>query len=185
MINKSFLFETSNVAATASRLLLIAVSHVAPLRNMLVIPISNYIYSPIVQSILVRPHQAFTHVREACSIRQLVAGKFVDAYQSNQSIRLPPLLLAAMLPLDHLGEQEDYNNVWASIVLLIVDLAIAYMIRELGNELLLSRKKNLNEKEELRLQKHIPLNIQPNNAHIFPLTRDPLKSQAIEREKTS
>ena len=166
------MFGRSTIVATMMRLLLIAVSHSDQLRNPVILPISNYIYSPIVQSVFVRPHQTIKHVQEANSIRQVLSDRFFNAYQANKSIRLPPLILAAISPFCQIDKLEDDRNFYASLFLLVVDFLIACLIWEVGRSNLLPEKPNIHEKEEIRLQNHLPLAIQPQNAHIFPLTRD-------------
>ena len=127
----------------------------------------QWLYSGALTSVFVHPHQTLSHIREAQSIRQLIGGRFVDAYKANQTIRLPPLLLAAMEPIANCGNPE----LVLALLLLLADILMAYMIESLGRKLLLAKMTVQIENEE-RIQKEMPNEIRPPNISIFPITQD-------------
>jgi hypothetical protein len=128
---------------------------------------NNWLYSPALVSLFVRPHQTLNHLREAISIQGLLSGKFVNAYQANQAIRVPPLVLAGFTPLVTL----EHSELWWSLLLLMVDFGIAYLIEALGREILLKPNSETDTEEEVQSQ--LPEAIRAPNAHIFPITQTP------------
>jgi GPI transamidase subunit PIG-U len=182
------MIEASTFLATVVRLLVVVAPHVSHGRRPF-LPTTNFIYSPLLQSLFVRPHQTLVHVQEASAIQKLLSGRFVGAYQAHQAIRLPPLVLAAaltLLPLEQKEREEDDSSagsnggftilsheLWVSLFLLAVDLLIGYYLQAVGKELLLPSKPDAHVVEEERLQLLFPSAIQPPNGTIFPLTREP------------
>jgi hypothetical protein len=181
------MIEASTFIATVVRVLLVVAPHVSHGRRLF-LPTTNFIYSPLLQSIFVRPHQTLVHVQEASAIQKLLSGRFVSVYQAHQSIRLPPLVLAAaltLLPLEHKERREDDSSagsnggfilsseLWVGLFLLAVDLLIGYYLQAVGKALLLPSKPDPHVVEEERLQLLLPSAIQPPNGTIFPLTREP------------
>jgi hypothetical protein len=137
--------------------------HIFPLKHNFP---KNWVYSEFLVSVLVHPHLTLSHIREAQSIQNLVNGRFADAYKANQSIHLPPLLLASLQPLLNLKNPE----LVLSSILLLVDIVIAFMIDSLGQLLLLSKPTQCTEEEE-RSQSQLPEAIKPENDHIFPISK--------------
>jgi GPI transamidase subunit PIG-U len=85
---------------------------------------------------------------------------------ANGSIRIPPLLLATLFPfLDDTAHPEF----WLAVILFLLDLAIAYLLEQIGiNVLILSKNSRRIQEEEAR-QRLLPDIIQPDYAHIFPI----------------
>jgi hypothetical protein len=164
---QAFATSLSTLVVTALRLLLI----LAPHCHHKVFQIStsfptDWIYSPSLISIFIKPCWTLDHVKEAHAIQQLLSGTFVNAYQANQSIRLPPLVLAALSPLLSL----DTPELWLALILLLVDFGIAYLLEALGRQVLYGGNSAQLTKEE-EIQRQLPKVIQPAFAHIFPIQR--------------
>jgi hypothetical protein len=159
-------FSTSRSThiVTILRLILILLPHVLPFDTLFP---SHWLYSSSLTSILIRPHQTLSHVREALAIQKLSGGRFADAYNAYSNIRLPPLVLAAITPILELPNPE----LWLSLLLLVIDFLIAYMIEAIGRKVLLSPNPNIDEEENEQSQ--LPEAIRPQNAHIFPIRREP------------
>lgn len=157
-----FWSRSSTILVTVIRLLIIILQSVLPFQ--LVFP-NNWLFSPNLISVLVRPHQTLWHVREAAAIQHLLSGKFADAYRANQTIRLQPLLLAPLCNLIPLKNAE----MSLGIILLVVDFLIAHFLDVLGRQILFGSNPNIDEEE--RLQKQMPLVVRPPSAQIFPIKR--------------
>lgn len=127
---------------------------------------SQWLYSPAFLSVLVRPHETLSHLQEAQAVQALSGGKTLgEIYNANHSIRIPPLVFAAL---------SRFTDIWFStellfsLILVFVDMGIAYMLEQIGNRLLLSLDDPKNEEEE-SLQRILPETIRPPYAHIFPI----------------
>jgi hypothetical protein len=163
---QAFATSLSTFAVTALRLLLILAPHYHD--QVLNLPSSfptNWIYNPSLVSIFIKPHWTLDHVKEANAIQQLLSGSFVNAYQANQSIRLPPLVLATLSPLLSLDNPE----LWLALILLLVDFGIAYLLEALGRQVLYGNSAQLTKEEDI--QRQLPTVIRPAFAHIFPIQR--------------
>ena len=166
----NFLTCRSTHVVTILRLVLILLPHLFDFDALFP---RNWLYSPALISVLVRPHHTLSHVSEAHAIRQLSGGKFADAYNAKDTIRLPPLVLAGMGPILELSNPELY----LSLILLIIDFLIGYMIESIGLQLLFSNNP-LIDKEE-REQAKLPEEIRPQNSHIFPIYRKDSKDEPL------
>jgi hypothetical protein len=164
---QAFARSLSTFAVTALRLLLILTPHYHDrVFNLSSSFPTNWIYNPSLISIFIKPHWTLNHVKEARAIQQLLSGNFVNAYQANQSIRLPPLVLAALSPLLSLDNPE----LWLALILLLVDFGIAYLLEALGRQVLYGCNSAQLTKEE-EIQRQLPKVVQPAFAHIFPIQR--------------
>jgi hypothetical protein len=160
MRGSAFLSRRSTLIVIVLRIALICLPHSLPFGE--VFP-QEWLYSSALKSILVRPHSTLSHVREAGAIRDLAGGRFSDAYNPSQVTRVPPLLLAAIEPL--LLLDTNYSQIYLSILLLLVDVLIAYMLESIGTHIISAPDT---EKEE---EVALPEAIKPPNAHIFPVSR--------------
>lgn len=158
-----FLTRRSTYIVTTLRLILIILPHALPLDTLFP---GNWLYSTSLTSVLIRPHQSLSHIREARAIQQLSGGRFADAFNAHPNIRLPPLVLAAIAPILDLHNPE----LWFSLFLLVIDFLIAYMIEVIGRHVLLSPNTNIDKEE--KEQRQLPEAIRPENAHIFPINRE-------------
>jgi hypothetical protein len=166
---QAFATSLSTLAVTALRLLLILTPHCHDqvLNNLSSSFPTNWIYSPSLISIFIKPHWTLDHVKEAHAIQQLLSGNFVNAYQANQSIRLPPLVLAALSPLLSLDNPE----LWLALMLLLVDFGIAYLLEAFGRQVLYGNNNSAQLTKEEEIQRQLPKVIRPAFAHIFPIQR--------------
>lgn len=129
----------------------------------------SWLQSPALLSVLVRPHETLSHLKEAQAIRALSVGKSVrDIYIANNSIRIPPLIYATWSQLTHFSLLS--SELSFGLFLLLVDLGIGYMLEQIGHQLLFSLNNRQNDEEE-RLQRILPEVIRPPYAHIFPIYR--------------
>jgi GPI transamidase subunit PIG-U len=154
----------------------------------------EWLDSPALRSVLVRPHETLAHWQEAHAVRALSSGGSVgEMYGSgDHSIRIPPLVYAAWSPwmgASAAGASAPATTTTAttffpppplpppdlllSCVLLLVDLVLACMLDRIGNRLLLvsvddGTSSRQNDEEE-RLQRIMPEVIRPPYAHIFPI----------------
>jgi len=172
-----------------------------------------YTYSTSLQSILVRPHQSLAHLEEARAVRALsvsssssspTPSNFSGFYRANDAVRIPPLVLAVFSPLLELASASTsasasdcdcrrFKQLLVSILLLLIDFSIAYLLEQIGIRLLLGgfrsskSKSSDNEKtndnnndnnndndtiEEEDLQRILPESIRPPYSHIFPIYRN-------------
>jgi hypothetical protein len=129
----------------------------------------RWLQSPALLSVLVRPHETLSHLKEAQAIRALSTGKSMgDIYIANNSIRIPPLIFAAWSQLSRSSFLSSELTI--GVFLLLIDLGIGYMLEQIGYRLLVSLDNKHNDKEE-RLQRILPKVIRPPYAHIFPIHR--------------
>lgn len=159
-----FLSRRSTHVVTFLRLALIVVTSTVPLEQYFP---GNWLYSEYLVSILVPHYQTLAHVREAQSIRHLVNGRFADAYKANQSIHLPPLLLASTSSLLQFRNPE----LVLALILLLIDIIISFMIESVGRTLLLSRPTQCTQREE-QSQSELPEAIKPEHDNIFPISEN-------------
>jgi hypothetical protein len=138
----------------------------------------EWFYSPSFLSVLIRPHQSLPHLEEAHAIWALASDKsskngFSSFYVANNSVRIPPLILAVFSPLMGTG---SYSGLWFSLVLLIIDALISYLIEQIGirllgllndDDIISSQSKQPSQEEDL--QRKLPESGQPQHAHIFPI----------------
>ena len=157
-----FTTSPSTYVVTILRLALVLLPHWLPLDS--IFP-NNWLYSSAFTSVLVRPHQTLSQVREARAILQLSGGKFSDAYNIFPTIRIQPLILASMLPVLEIPNAE----LILSLLLLLIDFAIAYMLEAIGRQVLMSPNQNIDQEENE--QRQLPEAIRPQSAHIFPIYR--------------
>jgi len=141
----------------------------------------EWIYNQSFLSILVRPHQCLSHLEEAHAIWTLATPKlskdFSSYYLANNSIRIPPIMLAIFSPLVDIGSN---SRLWFPILLLAIDIIISYLIEQIGIRLLdltsstqSSSDRSISSQTirlpaEGQLQQQLPQSIQPKYAHIFP-----------------
>jgi hypothetical protein len=122
-----------------------------------------------------------SHLQEAHALRALSAptkggiNNFARAYLGNGSIRIPPLLLAALSPLI----DNSLPEIWLSIILLLVDVGIAYLLDQIGRCVLMSSKDTSRIQQEEKRQRELPKVIQPENDHIFPIYTDDKESKSL------
>jgi hypothetical protein len=168
----SFLVCSTTKLITTLRFFLVLASYFFP-------SFVSWLYCPSILSVLVRPHQVLSHMREAQAIQVLAvpngtsiyhfhdSGKVVvgAAYLANDTIRIPPLLLTLLLAL----LDTPYPELLLSLVLFMVDIVIAYLLEQISiNVLILARHTNRIQQEEER-QRVLPDVIQPEQAHVFPI----------------
>ena len=141
----------------------------------------QWLYNPSFLSVLIRPHESLPHLEEAYAIWALNPNKssknFSTFYLANNSIRIPPLILALFSPFMETGSNFE---LWFSILLVLIDILISYLIEQIGIRLLglpsrsqssddnISSQPKRQSKEE-DLQRKLPEIIRPQYAHIFPL----------------
>ena len=194
----SFLTATSTHGATLVRLALIVAPYLIVCAHS---PSTEWLYNPSLLSVLVRPHQSLAHLEEARAIQALSPAvssaptNFSGFYPANDSIRIPPLVLAVFSPL--LGLPSDrVRGLLVSILLLLIDFAIACLLEQIGIRLLLGLRSNTSNNddegndqgissqqqqqqpirrgtiEEEDLQRKFPESIRPPYSHIFPIYRN-------------
>ncbi|KAG7362660.1 GPI transamidase subunit PIG-U-domain containing protein [Nitzschia inconspicua] len=146
----------------------------------------SWVYQPSLLSVLVRPRQSLLHLREARAIQCLMTEASCynnnnnnnntnnvvlrgSAYLANHSIRIPPLLLFLLLPL---LDATTHPELWMSLILLLVDLAIAYLLEKVCENVLIGMSKSQQTRQEEQRQRLLPEVIQPPLAHIFPIYSD-------------
>lgn len=150
---------------------------------------TSWLYRPSILSVLVRPHQTLSHLREAQAIQalavpngtlihqlqqQATANFFLGgAYVANDTLRIPPLLLAALSALLNTSHPE----LWLSLILFLVDLAIAHLLEQICNNVLIFARNSSRIKEEEDRQRKLPKVIQPDPAHIFAIYIEDKNSQ--------
>lgn len=139
----------------------------------------EWFYNPSFLSVLIRPHQSLPHLEEAHAIWALASNKsskngFSSFYAANNSVRIPPLILAVFSPL--METTGSNSGLWFSLVLLLIDVLIAYLIEQIGIRLLglLNDDDNTSlqskqPSQEEDLQRKLPESGQPQHAHIFPI----------------
>jgi hypothetical protein len=159
-----FLSCRSTTVVTLLRLGLILLPHMLDLDHHFP---EKWLYSDVLVSIIVNPHHTLSQIREAQSIQKLMNGKFADAYKANQIIHLPPLMLASMKPILQFHKTE----LLLALVLLLIDIMIAYMMEAVGRKLLLTKSTPCIVDEE-RSQSQLPDAIKPQNDHIFPISKE-------------
>ena len=127
--------------------------------------IQDVMQSASVLSVLVRPSQTLVHLREARAVQNLVASSksFGAAYLANDSIRIPPLLLAAFMQVLDTSNPE----LWISILSLVVDILITILLQQIGKNVLLKTSPRISAEEQK--QRKLPKIIHPENADIFPV----------------
>jgi len=175
--SQPFLTNASTYWVTLVRLGLIVLScFVSSMSSM------KWFYNPSFLSVLIRPHESLPHFEEAHAIWALASIKssknFSSFYPANNSIRIPPLVLAMFSPL---VETESNFGLWFSILLLLIDVLISYLIEQIGIRLLglpssskslddnnISSQRKQPSKEE-DLQRKLPESVRPQYAHIFPI----------------
>jgi hypothetical protein len=140
-------------------------------------------YNPSFLSVLIRPHESLPHLEEAHAIWALASNKssktFSRFYVANDSVRIPPLILAVFSPLETTGSN---SGLWFSLLLLLIDILISYLIEQIGIRLLglLSSSQSLDDDDNISsqpkrpsqeedLQRRLPESGQPQHAHIFPI----------------
>jgi hypothetical protein len=133
--------------------------------------------------VLIRPHESLPHLEEAHAIWALASNKssktFSRFYVANDSVRIPPLILAVFSPLETTGSN---SGLWFSLLLLLIDILISYLIEQIGIRLLglLSSSQSLDDDDNISsqpkrpsqeedLQRRLPESGQPQHAHIFPI----------------
>lgn len=165
---KHFLGSHSTYVILVLRCLAISFTHCVTIENGV---FQEWIFSDSLTSILIKPNQSLAHVREAKVIQQLMNGSFASAYAANQTIHLPPLVLAMLELLLEFSNPE----LLLAIALLLMDLLIAYMMETVGWKLLISKRTHATIEEE-QDQAQLPDAIKPQNDHIFPIS---LKSEPL------
>ena len=175
-----FLTSSSTYWVTLARLALILLqylSHIPSSANTITATSSgwttrNLFYNSSFLSVLIRPHESLPHLEEAHAIRALSKSNTISSfYLANDFVRIPPLVLVMLSPI---METSD-SGLWLSILLLLVDFLISYMLEQIGRRLLVSSSDNKLSQprlmEEDDLQKKSPDTIRPQYAHIFPIYR--------------
>lgn len=134
---------------------------------------ASWLYNPSFVSVLIRPHESLAQLEEARAIRALTSRTdFSGFYDANDSVRIPPLLLAVLTKiLETTGSNVGF---WLSLFLLVVDLLIAYRIEQIGTRLLdlafsARPSDDGNSFTEEELQRRLPECVRPQFAHIFPI----------------
>jgi hypothetical protein len=139
----------------------------------------SWINRPSILSVLVRPHQQFSHLREARAIQALALPNGTSvyhindygniflgaAYMANDTIRIPPLLLTIISPL----LDTPYPELWLSFILFMVDLGIAYLLEQISINVLILAAHTFRIQQEEERQRVLPDVIRPEQAHIFPI----------------
>ena len=121
--------------------------------------------SPSFTQILIRPSYSLSHVQEALAIRDLGGGSFIGAYAARR-IRLPPLLLATLMPL----ATTKYAEVYLSLLCLLMDLLLAAMLESIARIALFTNRSELVDQESHE-QELLPAAIQPNQRHVFATSK--------------
>jgi hypothetical protein len=126
----------------------------------------NWWQSSSFTQMLVHPSYTLTHVREALAVQQLSGGRFVSAYAA-QRVRIPPLLLAALMPLATSRDAE----VTLSILCLLMDFLLAAMLESIARMALFTNRIEQTD-EESREQEQLPAAIRPGSHHVFAIFKD-------------
>ena len=179
--NQFFLTTASTYWVTLGRLALIMLPYFVSSTSL------EWLYNPSFLSVMGRPHESLAHLEEARAIQALSKSKsFSSFYLANDFIRIPPLVLAVFSPL---METSD-PGVWLSILLLLIDFLISYLLEQIGIRLLgpssspSSSDDNISLRprsiEEDDLQRKLPESVRPQYAHIFPIYRYGNNSDIIE-----
>lgn len=143
---------------------------------------NQWISSPSLLSVLIRPYETLMYVEESEAIRVLSrTSSFAGYYSSsNDSIRIPPLLLALLSPL----AKANDPGLSLSMLLLLADISIAYLLEQIGNQFIKklnfigSVKNNDGSShckavvEEDDLQRKLPDAIRPPNERFFAIHKD-------------
>ena len=186
--DSNFLRKPSTYWVTLIRLALIILPYLIPSATTRTISgwtqtTGKWLYNPSFLSILFRPHESLAYLEEARAIQTLSkSNNFSSLYLGNDSIRIPPLLLVLFSPL-----METSNpGLWLSIILILVDFLISYLLEQIGVQLLLVKYRSPPDDsigsqlprpiEEDDLQRRLPDTIRPQNDHIFPINRSDLDS---------
>lgn len=168
-----FLTTASTYWVTLGRLALIMLPYFVSSTSV------EWLYNPSFLSVMGRPHESLAHLEEAHAIQALSKSKnFSSFYEGNEIIRIPPLVLAVFSPL---METSD-PGLWLSILLLLVDFLISYLLEQIGIRLLgptsfpSSSDDNIPSQpqrpiEEEDLQRKLVESVRPQYAHIFPIYR--------------
>jgi hypothetical protein len=184
-IDSIFLRKPSTYWVTLIRLAIIILPYLIPSATNTTISgwaqtTGKWLYNPSFLSILFRPRESLAYLKEARAIQTLSkSNKFSSLYLGNDSIRIPPLLLVLFSPL-----METSNpGLWLSILLLLADFLISYLLEQIGIQLLLVKSRSPPDDtiavgsqlprpiEEDDLQRKLPDTIRPQNEHIFPIYR--------------
>jgi len=137
----------------------------------------GWLYNPSFLTILIRPHKSLAYLEEAHAVQILSKSDYFSSfYLTNDSVRIPPLVLVLLSPL-----METSNpGLWLSMLLLLVDFFISYMLEKIGIQLLLRKSRTPSDDSigsqprpigEDDLQRKLPDIIRPQNEHIFPIYR--------------
>ena len=186
--DSNFLRKPSTYWVTLIRLALIILPYLIPSATTRTISgwtqtTGKWLYNPSFLSILFRPHESLAYLEEARAIQTLSkSNNFSSLYLGNDSIRIPPLLLVLFSPL-----METSNpGLWLSIILILADFLISYLLEQIGVQLLLVKYRSPPDDsigsqlprpiEEDDLQRRLPDTIRPQNDHIFPINRSDLDS---------
>jgi hypothetical protein len=168
----SFLAGTTTFFIIAIRLLLVLAPLICP-------SFVSWMYSPSILSVLVRPNQRLSHLRDARAIQTLalVNGTSIyhfhdsgniflgAAYVANDTIRIPPLLLSMLSPLLNTW----YPELWLSLILFMIDIGISYLLEQISNNVLILASNTSRIHQEEERQRVLPDVIQPEQGHIFPI----------------
>ena len=181
-----FLRKPSTYWVTLVRLILITVPYILLHTNE---KIGKCIYNSSLLSVLLRPHVTLAHMEEAHAISHLSKSSdyFSSFYSTSDSIRIPPLMLFLLSPF-----QTPDAGLWLSILLLLVDFLISYLLEQIGIQFvsrshifsdISNTSLNLRPLEEDDLQRKLPDEIRPQNEHIFPIYKSDLDSSSKSTEE--
>jgi len=117
--------------------------------------------SPSFTQILVRPSYTLSHLQEAVAIQKLGGGRFIKAYMA-QRVRIPPLVLAGLMPV----VTSRYAEISISILCILMDLVLAAMLESIARLVLFTNRAEQTEKES-QDQEKLPAAIRPTKDHVF------------------
>lgn len=152
----------SSFVVTAVRVVVLVLVHASPFPSWSIL--GDWLYSPSLTSILIKPSYTLSHVREAMAIQNLSSGRSSDAYKAHPRIQMPPLLLAALTPL----AKTDHAEFYLALFCLLLDLALATMVEHIGRTALFTNRIEEVD-EETKEQGQLPESIRAPNSHIFAI----------------
>jgi len=139
--------------------------------------IGRWLYNPSFLTILIRPHESLAYLEEAHAVQILSKSDYFSSfYLTNDSVRIPPLVLVLLSPL-----METSNpGLWLSMLLLLADFFISSLLEKIGIQLLGKSRSPPDDSigsqprpiGEDDLQRKLPDTIRPQNEHIFPIYRN-------------
>uniref|UniRef100_A0A7S4RJG0 GPI transamidase subunit PIG-U n=2 Tax=Ditylum brightwellii TaxID=49249 RepID=A0A7S4RJG0_9STRA len=149
--------------------------------------LSFYLNNTAWKSALVDPLYTLRHLREGQSLLNLYTitssggGTFDTAY-TGRLFHLPPMILALFQPILFL-ESTYVQNVCFGLLLMMVDLAIAFCLYDIGCKVLVYVKHDDVFLWERDLEKKMHFTIHPKRAWLFGGTEFMSSSSSSEKEK--